>query len=161
MLYNWKKMRVNFWMLWAFFFLALQGCYLPEEGALSQETRTELNSFAASTAEVQKKYIKLMEKMVLLLEEVRDIPENDLAMDRLRKFYADDQYALRQINREINGWYRFASDEDISYFLTAIQAEPNAIKLQSLIPATRQRFSYNLDWEKECNLLLSFLKLHR
>lgn len=144
-----------------FFSLLMTSCYAPEEGALSQENRTELNNFAARSVSIEKKYIKLMQIMVLLLEEVRDTPDDELAMDRLRRFYADDQYALKQIGREINGWYTYATQEDITNFLVAIKEDPASAKLSQLVPATRNRIKYNVGWEKEFNLLVSFLNLEK
>ncbi|MCI4670197.1 MAG: hypothetical protein MRZ79_18825 [Bacteroidia bacterium] len=138
-----------------------QSCYAPDEGALSEKNRTELKNFAAKSVSIEKKYIKLMQNMVLLLEEVRDIPEDDMAMDRLRRFYEDDKYALKQIGREINGWYQYATQEDITNFLVAIKEDPSSNKLSTLIPTTRNRIKYNVGWEEEFNLLVSYLNLER
>ena len=139
----------------------LSSCYIPEQGSLSEKNRTELKNFAARSVSIEKKYIKLMQNMVLLLEEVRNIQNDELAMDRMRRFYEDDQYALKQIGREINGWYKFATQEDITNFLVAIREDPASTKLSQLVPATRDRIKYNVGWEKEFNKLVSFLNLER
>lgn len=148
-------------VVFSFFPLLVTSCFAPDEGSLSEKNRTELNSFAARSVSIEKKYIKLMQNMVLLLEEVREIPDDEAAMDRLRKFYGDDQYALKQIGREINGWYTYATQEDITNFLSAIREDPASAKLSLLVPATRNRIKYNVGWEEEFNLLVSFLNLER
>lgn len=145
----------------SFLALFLHACYAPDQGALSEANRTELNNFAARSVSIEKKYIKLMQNTVLLLEEVRDISDDELAMDRLRRFYGENQYALKQIGREINGWYIYATQEDITNFLVAIREDPASRKLSVMVPATRNRIQYNVNWEKEFNLLVSFLNLER
>ncbi|MEO0897038.1 MAG: hypothetical protein AAFY71_11605 [Bacteroidota bacterium] len=141
--------------------LALSACYYPQEGALSEEARTELAIYAGKSVSIQKKYIKLMDVMALLLKEGLEIGDNDVAMDHLRTFYHNNTTALKQISHEFNGWYRYSTSQERSDFFKAINEQPSAAQLKWMVPQFRNRISYNLDWENEYNILVGFLDIHR
>jgi len=102
-----------------------------------------------------------MDTMALLLKEGMDIGDNQMAMDHLRTFYEQHGVALKKISHEFNGWYRFADPQDVTDFFKAINEQPSAKKLKQMVPAFRQRISYNLAWEKEFEILTGYMDLHR
>ncbi|MDX1909494.1 MAG: hypothetical protein SF053_20815 [Bacteroidia bacterium] len=141
--------------------LFLSACWDPRQGALSAQSRTELDTWAASSLDVQKKYLKLAEKTAMLLQEAVSTPGDDQAMELIRKFAADNDFALRQISDEFDGWVNHTNDDDLMEFIAVLNVQPYSKTLRELEPIFRNRISYNDGYVREFDAFMSKLGIRR
>ncbi|GAB4425750.1 MAG: hypothetical protein OHK0039_43520 [Bacteroidia bacterium] len=130
------------------------GCYNPDKGALSPDSRTELDLYAERFIDVEKKYLKVIEKLAQITEEAAAITQDQLAMEHIRKFASDNQRALDRIGTEFDGWQRYTDERSLILFIQLLNDQPSARKLRVLAPQFRERIRYNAAYLAEYDALL-------
>ncbi|WNJ18524.1 hypothetical protein [Pontibacter sp. G13] len=136
-------------------------CHNPNKGALSEESRTELDRFVDTHASLEKKYWMLADKMAQALEEAAAIPDNAGAMDHLRRFASDNDYAIELISTEFDGWQRHVNDDDLMHFTITLYQQRSGKKLRTLHPAFERRISVDPALHKEYLEWIGVMKLVR
>ncbi len=121
---------------------ALTACNDPRRGALSPESRTELEQYAARNTDIQKKYLVMTDKVAQLLAEAA-AKDDATAMAMIRKFTSDNQAALEQIADEFDGWQRHVEHPELIEFVMLLNEQPYTRRLRRLVPAFRRRISYD------------------
>jgi len=141
--------------------LLLVACGGPRGGALSPETRTELDLFSSRDVEIQKKYLFMAEVTAQLLSEAAAQGSDSVAHDMIVKFKEDNRTALHQIAQEFDGWYRYVHHADLMLFLRLLNQQPYAKTLRDIAPAFRRRFSNNRAYLADLEELLGYLEMKR
>ena len=152
------------WPLLAWGLLAaglLAGCYDPRKGALSPDSRTELDTYADQFIDVEKKYLKAAELLAQLLDEAAAMPSDAAAMEHIRKFADDNELALEKIGAAFDGWQRHVNQEDLVAFLQLLNEQPAARRLRVLVPRFRERIAQNAAWRAEFDALVDHFMLKR
>lgn len=139
----------------------LMSCGSPRKGALSPESRTELDNFAEGFIDIEKKYLKLAEMMAALLEEAAATPNDEAAMGLVQKFASDNDLAIETIAIEFDGWQKHVNQDDLMQFVGLLINQPSGKKLRRLVPAFRNRISYNDRWVREYDQLIRQMYFHR
>ena len=141
--------------------LLLFACGSPRSGALSPESRSELEKFADDFIDIEKKYLKLADMFADLLEEAAATSSDEAAMTLVQKFASDNDLAIDQIAREFDGWQKHVNQDDLMQFVGVLINQPSGQKLRRLVPAFRNRISYNQQWTREFDRLAQKLYVHR
>jgi predicted small lipoprotein YifL len=143
--------------------LTLFACGNPRKGALSPESRTELDQFAEANISIEKKYLKLANKIVDLLDEAAALPDEAAAMELIRKFASDNDMAIQRIAAEFEGWQKHVNHDDQMDFVALLVQQPYGKKLKVLVPAFRNRLKArdNPGWLAEYDAFVGTLAIHR
>ncbi|TAE59136.1 MAG: hypothetical protein EAZ89_02765 [Bacteroidetes bacterium] len=141
--------------------LLLLSCNNPRKGALSPESRGELYTWAISSLDTDKKYLKLAEKTAQMLEEAVNAPQDQQAMDIVTKFIFDNDLAITRISQEFRGWHRYAEPEEVSSFAALLNSQSYARRLRELVPMFRQRINYSEAWLREFDAFINKLEIRR
>lgn len=119
---------------------SLVGCYNPRKGALSTETRTELDELSSQVKrETEEKYHILADKIALVLEEALNRKTDEAMIAYTQKFISDNEFALTTLSKEIDEWFKFMNEEDRNRFFMVMLTESYPSRLRRLIPAYRAR----------------------
>ncbi|MCB0839198.1 MAG: hypothetical protein KDD99_21145 [Bacteroidetes bacterium] len=138
---------------------SLLSCGNPRKGALDPEVRTELDLLAEKDMYVGNKYMRMAEKYALLLEEASAMPIDEEAMAHLRDFFADNQLALTLLSTEFDRWQKYIDNEELTAFALKLRNQPFSQKLKRLIPAFRKRISYNQEFVREYDHIMSYIEI--
>lgn len=133
-----SAIRILIWVLLG----VLLACNNPRRGALSPQSRTALENYAARSTEIQKKYYFMVEKVAQLLSEAA-AQDDRTAMAMIDKFVSDNQAALDQIAADFDGWQQYADHDEVVAFAVTLNKQSYTKRLRRLVPAFRKRISYN------------------
>ena len=137
------------------------GCNTPQKGALSPETRAELDDLAEANISEHDKYFRLAARLAELLEECAAINSEEKAMERLTEFSTENSLALERLYKELDAWQKHLNDEDRMSFVLQLLAQDFTTKLQSIGPAFRNRIDYNDNWIRQYDRLMANLSWHK
>ncbi|MDX2246637.1 MAG: hypothetical protein SF052_07680 [Bacteroidia bacterium] len=137
------------------------GCNSPGKGANSPEARSELDLLSSSDTYVGNKYLRMAEKIALLLEEAAAIETDQAAMTHIRDFAADNAFALDALTDEFDKWQKNIDDEEKMFFVMKLRAQPFSAKLRNLVPAFRNRIAYDKTFLAEYDALTGRLEIRR
>ncbi|MEZ4829803.1 MAG: hypothetical protein R3C61_26500 [Bacteroidia bacterium] len=137
------------------------GCGNPGRGANSPEARTELDLLSSSDIYVGNKYIRMAEKITLLLEECTAFENDQEMMNHFRDFAADNEFALDALTWEFDKWQRNIDEEEKMVFVMKLRTMPFTAKLRRLEPAVRNRIAYDKTFLAEYDALLGRLEMRR
>ncbi len=152
---------LRIWKL-SFVLLLLIACGNPQKGALSPETRSELDSLYENyRIETEEKYHRLADRMAQLLDEALAKRTDELMMNHLREFHQENEIALHNIEEEIQDWTRNISDDERAGFIMRLNAKPYAETLRKRRKQILRRVRYSKDFQYEYRKLFSILDLSR
>lgn len=142
--------------------LFLFACGEPKKGALSPETRSELDALVDNYhIEPGEKYHRLARRMGQLLNEAYAKRTDEGMMDHLREFNQENETALRILREELQTWLRNLPDNERAKFIIRVNAEDYAEDLRK----RRKQFLYRVrnspDYKREFLTLFGILDLHR
>lgn len=141
-------------------FLLLLACGNPRRGALSPQSRTELEQYALKSTDIQKKYLMMTEKVSQLLSEA--VAKDDAtAMAMITKFTADNERALVQIAEDFDGWQRHVEHPELIEFVILLNEQPYTRRLRQLVPAFRRRISYNQAYLRQFDQLIYYFEIRQ
>ncbi|MEZ4773932.1 MAG: hypothetical protein R3D00_12175 [Bacteroidia bacterium] len=143
------------------FLAGVWSCGNPGKGANSPEARTELDLLSSSDIYVGNKYLRMAEKIALLLEECAAIDTDQDAMTHFRDFAADNEFALDALTDEFDKWQKNIDDEEKMIFVMKLRTQPFAAKLRRLEPAFRSRIAYDKTFVAEYDALMDRLEIRR
>lgn len=135
-------------------------CTNPQKGANSPQARTELNQLAEKDIYVGNKYLRMAEKIALLLEESAGMSDQ-AAITHIRDFASDNAYALEEISGEFDAWQKGIDDEEMMFFVMKLRTKEFSTKLRYLVPAFRSRIKDNKEFLAEYDALVSKLEVFR
>ena len=141
------------------FLTSLMACSNPRKGALDPEVRSELDMLADKDVYVGNKYLRMAEKYALLLEEAAAIEQDEEAMAHLRNFVVDNQVALNLLSGEFDRWQKYIDNEEFMFFVLKLRSKPFSQKLKQLTPAFRRRVSYNQEYVREFDQIMSYIEV--
>ncbi len=141
--------------------LLLSGCYVPQEGANSPTTRTELDLLAGTNVPVSQKYLTLGKVVATLLDETAAISQNDAAATHLAEFISDNESALTRLYIQIDNWEKHLSEEERMFFIMELLSQPYSTRLNSLHQGLRNRFAGQAQARKQLDQLMAVLAFKR
>ena len=137
------------------------GCKNPKSGALSPEVRTELDSLAEANISAHDKYFKLAERIADLLNEAAGSPTEEAAMAKIQEFTTENSLALSRLGSEMDVWQKHLNSEDRMAMVMQMQAQDFTSRLNRISPSFRKRISYNDQWLRQYDKLMSYLEWHK
>ena len=95
----------------------LIACRQPQKGTLSVQAQTELEILADRQWETEEKFHKLAEIIARVLEEALAKNDDAAMINHLQEFYSLNEDALRQLQAEIDFWFKYVDKEEKNEFL--------------------------------------------
>ncbi|MEL6256327.1 MAG: hypothetical protein AAFR87_30265 [Bacteroidota bacterium] len=140
----------------------LQACKDPKSGALSPETRTELDVLADDPYKPpSQKYIELSRVMAKLLDEASAKPGDAAAVAHIVEFTTENDAALDRLYGELDKWQKHMENEDRMLFVMNLMAEKSTTTLQNRSRSFRRRISGNPDWLRQYDQAMSYLDFRK
>ena len=137
------------------------GCKNPKTGALSPEVRSELDSLAEASISAHDKYFKLADRIAELLDEAAASQTEEAAMAKIQEFSTENSLALTRLGNELDVWQKYLNNEDRMFIVMQLQAQDFTTRLNRLGPSFRKRISYNNQWVRQYDKLMSYLEWHK
>lgn len=121
--------------------LLLSGCYKPQSGSNSPETRTELDELADQNLPMGEKYLELGKVISTLMDETASIGQDAAASAHMEEFLSDNESALRRLGIQLDNWQKNLTEEDRLFFVMELLSQPYSTRLKGLTNGLRGRFS--------------------
>lgn len=141
--------------------LLLASCAQPQSGALSPDTRTELDKLADRNIDVREKYFQLSIRLAQIMEETAATENDAAAIGKITEFLSDNDVALSRLSSQFDNWAKHETDEVVVGFITDYNEQTSARKLRQLAPRLHQRFRYEQRYVSQLEELVGFISIRR
>lgn len=121
--------------------LLLSGCYKPQSGSNSPDTRTELDELADQNLPMGEKYLVLGKVVSTLMDETASISQDATAAAHMEEFLSDNESALRRLGIQLDNWQKNLTEEDRLFFVMELLSQPYSTRLKGLTNGLRNRFT--------------------